>query len=276
MTENSLASRGAASALSVSSLVRQPAFWIYLIVVIAGLAVMISRLALISADPPVSLAIWVGVVIQTGALLLWGWLILPRRRARPSTVLASVLIGLSFAPAASILLLNVCELFGANRTIAAAFVEEPVKAAAVVIVLLMLRPALRGPVDGLIIGFFVGFGFAVIEDVLYTAGASTAQAAWLLVVTRAITQLGGHALWTAVIGAALAYVILSAGRRWGLVLGAFAFAILLHLTWNTVGVLAGGLISIAVTLVVVAITIVGFFRVRRWSVDFENRAHDWE
>ena len=43
-------------------------------------------------------------------------------------------------------------------------------------------------------------------------------------------------------------------------------------TWNSVGTLVGGLISIAVTVVVVAITIVGFFRVRRWSVDFENRA----
>jgi RsiW-degrading membrane proteinase PrsW (M82 family) len=232
---------------------------------------MISRIALISADPAVSLAIWLGVVIQAGALLLWGWLILPRRRARPSAVLASVLIGLSFAPAASILLLNVCEMLGANRVIAAAFVEEPVKAAAVVIVLLMLRPALHGPVDGLIIGFFVGFGFAVIEDVLYTAGASNAQGAWLLVVTRAITQLGGHALWTAIIGAALAYVIVAGGRRWGLVLAAFAFAILLHLTWNTVGALVGGPISIAVTVVVVAVTIVAFFRVRRWSVEFENR-----
>ncbi len=266
-----MATPGGASTQPVSSLVRRPAFWIYLIVVIASLAFIISRFALISADPPVSIAVWIGAVIQAGALLLWGWLILPRRRARLSTVLVSVLIGLSFAPAASILLLNVCEMFGANRLIAAAFVEEPVKAAAVVIVLLMLRPTLRGPVDGLIIGFFVGFGFALIEDVLYTAGASNAQAAWLLVVTRAITQLGGHALWTAIIGAALAYVIVTGGRRWGLVLAAFAFAIVLHLTWNTVGALVGGPISIAVTVVVVTITIVGFFRVRRWSVDFENR-----
>jgi ornithine carbamoyltransferase len=86
-------------------------------------------------------------------------------------------------------------MFGANRLIAAAFVEEPVKASAVVIVLVMLRAALQGPVDGLIVGFFVGFGFAVIEDVLYTAGATNGQAAWLLVVTRAMTQLGGHALY---------------------------------------------------------------------------------
>ena len=262
----------AASARPDPSFVRRPAFWIYLIAVIAGLAIMISRLALVSAEPSVSLAIWVGVVIQAGALLLWGWLILPRRRARLATVLFSVLIGLSFAPAASVLILNVCEMFGANRLIAAAFVEEPVKASAVVIVLVMLRAALQGPVDGLIVGFFVGFGFAVIEDVLYTAGATNGQAAWLLVVTRAMTQLGGHALWTAIIGAALAYVVLTHGRRWGLVLAVFAFAILLHLTWNTVGALVGGPLSIAVTAVVVVITIVGFFRVRRWSVDFENRA----
>ena len=124
-----MATLGAASARPGSSLMRRPAFWIYLIVVIAGLAFMISRLALISADPPVSLAVWIGLVIQAGALLLWGWLILPRRRATP---------------------------------------------------------------------------------------------------------------WTAIIAAALAYVILRDGRRWGLVLAAFAFAILLHLTPNTVGVLVGG------------------------------------
>lgn len=267
---------GAASARPAPPMMRRPAFWVYVVAVLAGAGYMISRLVPISVESPTGWAVWLGVVVQAGALLLWGWLILPRRRARPTSVLASVLIGLSFAPAASILILNVVELTGANRVVAAAFVEEPMKAVAAIMVLLLLRSELHGPLDGLIVGFFVGFGFAVIEDVLYTAGAATTSEAWLLVVGRLFTQLGGHAMWTAIIGAALAYMILAGGRRWDLVAAASAFTILLHGTWNTAGVLAPGPISLLVTAVVMAITIIGFFRVKRWSTTFEARgpAHE--
>jgi RsiW-degrading membrane proteinase PrsW (M82 family) len=262
----------AASGGPAVPLVRRPAFWVYVVAVVAGTAFWIIWFAQVSIDPSTAWVVWIGLVLQAGALLFWGWLILPRRRARAATVLASILIGLSFAPAASALILNLIQMTGANRGIAAGFVEELMKAAAVIIVLFILRSRLRGPLDGLIVGFFVGFGFAVIEDVLYTAGTSSAPEAWLLVFGRLFTQLGGHAMWTSIIGAALAYVIVAGGRRGGLVVGAFGFAMLMHVTWNTAAALAPGLISLLVTVIVAAITIVGFFRVRRWSRDFEVRA----
>ena len=76
----------------------------------------------------------------------------------------------------------------------------------------------------------------------------------------------------AIIGAALGYVILSAGSRWSVILAAFAFSTLLHLTWNTFGVLATGVVSLLVTVIVMVITIIGFLRVRRWSAGVEARA----
>ncbi|WP_017539155.1 PrsW family intramembrane metalloprotease [Nocardiopsis halophila] len=97
--------------------------------------------------------------------------------------------------------------------------EEVLKAAGVVLIAVALPSALRGPVDGLVLGALTGLGFQVVEDAVYavesvvrdgaTAGAlSVAQS---LVLRVGVTGPGSHWALSAIAGAGVG---LLAAARW--------------------------------------------------------------
>ncbi|MDA2804294.1 PrsW family intramembrane metalloprotease [Nocardiopsis suaedae] len=118
--------------------------------------------------------------------------------------------------------------------------EEAVKTAGVVLIAVALPSALRGPVDGLILGALTGLGFQTVENVIYAlnsvvAGGATDGAlsvAQSLVLRVGVTGLGTHWAMTAIAGAGVGLLAAAqwhpnARRAWAATL-AVASAVALH------------------------------------------------
>lgn len=117
----------------------------------------------------------------------------------------------------------------------AALIEETAKLTGVALVLWYIRSRMRGPLDGLVIGFFVGLGFEVVEDALYTFTTGVTGnigIAVLQVIARTISGFGLHNLWTAIAACGLAAFMLRGRRGAVLGLGCFAIATVLHFLWD--------------------------------------------
>ncbi len=88
--------------------------------------------------------------------------------------------------------------------IGAPFCEEIFKAMAVAIFL----PAIKGPKHGFQVGFTVGLGFALIENLQYI-GVSLfggPVSATMTILIRGIGSIPGHAVWTAISGTAIGWL----------------------------------------------------------------------
>ena len=127
-------------------------------------------------------------------------------------------------------------------------VEELVKAAGFVAVALVARGALRGVRGRIAAGVFIGFGFAVAENVSYYLLAAVqggydglGRAIWL----RGVVQSANHAVFAAAAGAAIGWAddreLRGYARARVVALGLLA-AIVLHAIWN-------GVLSHAITAV---------------------------
>ena len=123
---------------------------------------------------------------------------------------------------------------------AAGIIEESGKALALLLVVNKRR--YRWILNGLLFGATIGTGFAIFESAGYAFlfGLQGGQSAMLHVITvrGVLSILGGHGLWTAVVGAALWRVrgdrpfsrAMLADPRFLRVLG---FVIVLHMMWNS-------------------------------------------
>jgi RsiW-degrading membrane proteinase PrsW (M82 family) len=97
------------------------------------------------------------------------------------------------------------DLIGA--AVIAPVAEEVFKGTALVLLLLFFRSEIDSPLDGIIYGGLVGFGFAAVENVLYfsvEALESGPGAVVLLAVLRAFIFGLNHALFTGLVGLGLA------------------------------------------------------------------------
>ena len=128
--------------------------------------------------------------------------------------------------------------------------EEFIKGLGVVLILLIARRELNGPLDGFIYAALIGAGFAFTENIIYFAssGSTGVDFVWLLVV-RCILSPFAHALFTGAIGAGIGW----AARRselWRYFAGWFAgylVSVLLHVFWNGGSVLVLPLLGIEPT-----------------------------
>lgn len=119
----------------------------------------------------------------------------------------------------------------------AAFCEEPGKLLA--LAFFLRTPKKRYILNGVLVGGAVGAGFSAIESAGYALEALASDGtAWASVTLRGILAPGGHVVWAAIEGAALAMVKGSEplhGRH--LVhpqfLMFFACSVVLHFIWNT-------------------------------------------
>lgn len=239
--------------------------------VLAGLVIVVPRLVSQTVESDVMLVAWLGGLIQAAALLLFGWLVLPKRRAATSTVLEAILIGATFCTGMALLWNDLAVQLGLERLVAVAAFEEVIKLLAVAIVFWMMRSGLRGPLDGLIVGFFVGFGFAIVENILYTFNGESVAHAWAVVVARFITQFGTHVVFTGIAGAGLAYLFVTRGRGWAVALVAFATPLAVHLFGNALLLWLPTGLFLASMLLIVVMAIVLFLLARRMSTAYEAR-----
>jgi RsiW-degrading membrane proteinase PrsW (M82 family) len=94
-----------------------------------------------------------------------------------------------------------------GTAVIAPFVEEVFKGLALLLLLLFFRKEFDSPLDGIIYGGLVGFGFAAVENVFYFSGEfmeSGAGGVALLAVFRAFLFGLNHALFTGLTGLGLA------------------------------------------------------------------------
>jgi RsiW-degrading membrane proteinase PrsW (M82 family) len=125
--------------------------------------------------------------------------------------------------------------------------EQVLKALGVVMVILIAKRQVNTVLDGIVYGAFVGLGFQVVEDLLYTlrgvsaatqAGASGTEQVWEYFVVRGLASgLYSHAVYTAIVGAGIAYFVVrtdrSLQRRVTVAAALFAASWFLHFGWNS-------------------------------------------
>lgn len=114
-------------------------------------------------------------------------------------------------------------------------VEELIKGLGIVLLLLIARREIDGPLDGFIYAALIGAGFAFTENIIYfvSSGSTGVDFVWLLVV-RCILSPFAHALFAGLFGAAMGW---AARRReaWRFVAAGAAgmlLAIVVHAFWN--------------------------------------------
>jgi RsiW-degrading membrane proteinase PrsW (M82 family) len=105
-------------------------------------------------------------------------------------------------------------------------IEEGMKLIALVVI--FRRGSIDSWTDGLVMGGYIGLGFAAVEDVLY---AISGENAFDVLVTRGIFSIFAHTFFSGL--GAVVIVIGFLRKRWWLVGVGFLLACFLHLTWNT-------------------------------------------
>jgi RsiW-degrading membrane proteinase PrsW (M82 family) len=115
--------------------------------------------------------------------------------------------------------------------VVAPIAEEIFKGMALLLLLLFFRKEIDSPLDGIIYGGLVGFGFAAVENIFYFAGAFAASGAagvLLLTVLRAFVFGLNHAMFTGLTGLGLAFARTS--PNWAVKIGAPVLGLFLGMT----------------------------------------------
>ena len=174
---------------------------------------------------------------------------------------------------------NVAEIF--TSILVAPPVEETIKGAALLGIMLFFRREMDSLLDGIIYGAMVGFGFALVENVWYFMNqlAAGGLEAWLTnVVLRTLFGLN-HAYFTSLTGMGLALALLHPNKllRWSAPFIGWGAAVLAHSIHNGSATLAGvqALFCLPAFLntyggVLVVLVIIGWslIRERKWITQY--------
>jgi protease PrsW len=196
------------------------------------------------------------------SLVVWAFLWVDRWEPEPPRTLLFAFLWGACVAALSALIINSSAVLVADEvlgqgagdvlgaTIIAPVVEEAVKGAFVVGLLVFRRREFDGVVDGIVYAGLVAAGFAYTENILYLGRAFaedealTGQAAAVLTVLilRGVFSPFAHPLFTAMIGIGCG---LAAASRFGIlrlfyVLVGYLLAVVLHALWNGSATLGGG------------------------------------
>ncbi|HEU0027499.1 MAG TPA: PrsW family glutamic-type intramembrane protease [Ktedonobacterales bacterium] len=130
----------------------------------------------------------------------------------------------------------------AGQAASAGGVEELVKGAGLLLLLLVLRDEFDNVTDGVIYGALIGAGFAMVENIVYFAVTPHAALGFLIVGRIALGWLS-HSSFTALFGAGLGYIRETRDRRagWLAPLGGLLGAIALHTYFDFIAFSAGAI-----------------------------------
>jgi RsiW-degrading membrane proteinase PrsW (M82 family) len=128
-----------------------------------------------------------------------------------------------------------------SAALTAPWIEEIMKAAGVMFLVLIARDEFDDILDGFVYGAMVGLGFTVVEDVFYFMSVFGGEPAGVLVgfFLRVVASgLYGHLLYSGLTGMGIAYFVtrrgeVSRGRRLAVAAALFAAAMFGHFLWNS-------------------------------------------
>jgi protease PrsW len=168
-----------------------------------------------------------------------------------------------------------------GAAVIAPFVEEGVKGAFVVGLLLFRRHEFDGLVDGIVYAGLVGAGFAFTENILYLGrafaeeGALVGQGGGVLAVLilRGVLSPFAHPLFTSMtgIGCGLAATSRFPAARVVYVLVGYLFAVVLHAMWNGSATFGGGAAFLGVYLYIMVPLFLGMTLLVVWQRRREQR-----
>ena len=169
------------------------------------------------------------------------------------------------------------DLLGAS--VVAPLAEEGVKALALLILLLLLRREIDSPMDGLIYGGVVGFGFAAVENFFYLFGAYIEEGVGgvlFLAFMRAGLFGLNHAMYTGFtgLGIALSLEVRNKVLKAALILVGLIMAMLAHAVHNTFATFtgySGGLIPLVIAAIADWAGIIFLIVIAIWSFFLERK-----
>lgn len=143
--------------------------------------------------------------------------------------------------------------------LSAPFVEETAKGVGIVVLLALAPRLVRTPVDGLLLGAFIGLGFQTSEDLLYSvAGATQGFGAHQTdglahsIALRTYSDIVSHPLFTALFCAGVIYLIGTPAqpRRIGRGIALIVAPVLVHGIWDSMLSIAGGSGALALVIMI--------------------------
>jgi RsiW-degrading membrane proteinase PrsW (M82 family) len=232
--------------------VHEPAFWVFVILLVTGGVTTVGTLAELSS---VSRSGWVlaWVLLTLYAIpiaVIVYRLDLYEREPIPLAVAAFVwgalgATGLAIEAAGwNDVLASLWGTAGLDtwgHAVLTPLLEETVKGAGLVLLALFARDEFDDMMDGFVYGALAGLGFAVVEDVVYFMAVFGGTPAGVLegFSTRVLASgLYGHVLYTALVGMAIGVVAADGpdagplGRRSWIAAGLTGAAIVGHIAWN--------------------------------------------
>lgn len=251
-------------------------FWVYLAMVAAGLWHLIPAVATTAglfAEANITAVITSGLFAVVFLLFLhWAdrWERTPGTLAVAAFVIGGIGATWAIAVTGNAAMMSLyAKLIGQawaqdwKAGLTAPFVEESAKGVGFLLLLGLAPVVIRTVYDGLIVGAYVGLGFQVVEDMLYgqnTAaahfGADQARSVLDTFITRALTGVASHALYTALFAARLDYLIGTPAqpRRVGRGIALMVAALVIHGVWDSAAAIAAGT---GLAIVILLVTTVG-------------------
>jgi protease PrsW len=233
--------------------VRQPAFWLF--IVILAVALVFSMLLQANfAGLTLSgwVLSWVLLLIYAVPMFVLVYGLDLYEREPLSLVIGALLWGAFAATSLSILAnqgwaLVVLDTFSAETAtdwvaaLTAPFTEEILKGVGVVLLYLIARREIDDVLDGFVYGAMVGLGFTVIEDVFYFVNQFGGEVGGVLqgfFVRVVASGLYGHVLYTGLFGIGVAYFVsrrgeTSLGRRLTIAALFILAGMFAHFLWNS-------------------------------------------
>lgn len=231
---------------------RQPAFWVFAAVLLAGMiGSLILQLGFAELSPGGLTLSWLLMLLYAVPMFLLVYLLDLYEREPLSLVFGALLWGAFAATLLSIVASAGWEslafrLLGESAlewgaAVVAPPVEELLKGCGIVFIALIARGEIDDLMDGFVYGAMVGLGFTVIEDVLYFIGVFGGSIGGVLqgfFIRVVASGLYGHVLYSGLFGIGIAYFItrrgeVTAGRRLAVAGGLILTAILGHALWNS-------------------------------------------
>jgi protease PrsW len=233
--------------------VRQPAFWLFMVILAVALVFSLLLQANFAGLTPSGWVLsWILLLIYAVPMfvLLYGLDLYEREPL--SLVIGALLWGAFAATSLSILanqgwalvVLDVFSVETATEWVAALtapFTEEVLKGIGVVLIYLIARREIDDVLDGFVYGAMVGLGFTVIEDVFYFVNQFGGEVGGVLegfFVRVVASGLYGHVLYTGLFGIGVAYFVsrraqASLGRRLAVATLFILAGMFAHFLWNS-------------------------------------------
>jgi protease PrsW len=232
--------------------VREPAFWLYLLLLAVTAVATVRQQEYLRAVSPSAWALaWALLALYLVPMAVCVYLLDLYEREPPSLVLGALVYGAVCATALAALANDgwgavLARLAGPDfaarwtAALTAPWTEELVKGCGVVLLYLIASAELDDVMDGFVYGAMIGLGFAVVEDALHFVlpGGDAGEVLGGFFVRVVASGLYGHVLYSGLVGVAVAWFVTRrgeqpAGRRLAVAAGLAGLAVLAHFLWNS-------------------------------------------